>query len=41
MFLGDRVYVLTTRPCRLKKMVDVDIPRPRDYRLLTEPEFRP
>ena len=31
IFLGDRVYVLTTRPCRLKKVVEVKIPRPRNY----------
>jgi NitT/TauT family transport system ATP-binding protein len=40
IFLGDRVYVLTTRPCRLKKMVDVKIPRPRNYEVLTSEQFR-
>jgi NitT/TauT family transport system ATP-binding protein len=40
IFLGDRVVVMTTRPCRTKKIVDVDIPRPRNYRLLHSEEFR-
>ena len=40
IFLGDRVYVLTTRPCKLKKVVDVKIPRPRNYEVLTSEEFR-
>jgi NitT/TauT family transport system ATP-binding protein len=40
IFLGDRVYVLTTRPCRLKKVVDVRIPRPRNYEVLTSEQFR-
>jgi len=40
IFLGDRVVVMTTRPCRTKKIVAVDIPRPRDYHLLSSEEFR-
>ena len=40
IFLGDRVYVLTTRPCSLKKVVDVKIPRPRNYEVLTSEQFR-
>ena len=40
IFLGDRVVVLTTRPARTKKIVDVKIPRPRDYRLLGSEKFR-
>lgn len=40
IFLGDRVYVLTTRPCSLKKVVDVNIPRPRNYEVLTSEQFR-
>ena len=40
IFLGDRVYVLTTRPCRLKKVVNVDIPRPRNYEVLSSEQFR-
>ena len=40
IFLGDRVVVMTTRPCKTKKIVDVKIPRPRDYKTLTTEEFR-
>ena len=32
--------VMTTRPCRVKTIVDVKIPRPRDYHLLSSEEFR-
>jgi NitT/TauT family transport system ATP-binding protein len=40
IFLGDKVVVMTTRPATLKKTVDVNIPRPRDYQTLTTEEFR-
>jgi NitT/TauT family transport system ATP-binding protein len=40
IFLGDRVYVLTTRPCSLKKVVDVKIARPRNHEVLTSEQFR-
>lgn len=40
IFLGDRVVVMTTRPARTKKIVDIDIPRPRDYHILSSERFR-
>ena len=40
IFLGDRVAVMTTRPCKTKKIVSVDIPRPRDYHVLSSNSFR-
>ena len=40
IFLGDKVYVMTTRPCRVKKVIDVNLPRPRDYTTLTSEAFR-
>jgi NitT/TauT family transport system ATP-binding protein len=40
IFLGDRVVVMTTRPARTKQIVDVKIPRPRDYKVLSSEEFR-
>ncbi len=39
IFLADRVAVMTTRPGRIKKIVEVDIPRPRDHRVLTTERF--
>lgn len=40
IFLGDRVIVMTTRPAKTKKILDINIPRPRDYRLLSSEQFR-
>ena len=40
IFLGDRVIVMTTRPAKTKKIVEIKISRPRDYRLLSSEEFR-
>lgn len=40
VFLGSRVSVMTTRPGRIKESIEVEIPRPRDYRVLTSDEFR-
>jgi NitT/TauT family transport system ATP-binding protein len=30
VFLSDRIYMMSTRPARIFKEVEVDIPRPRD-----------
>jgi len=40
IFLGHRVVIMTTRPCRPKKILDIDIPHPRDYSVLTAKRFR-
>ena len=40
IFLGHRVVVMTSRPCRPKRIFDVDIPHPRDYGVLTSKRFR-
>jgi NitT/TauT family transport system ATP-binding protein len=40
IFLGDRVVVMTTRPARTKTIVNVDIPHPRDYNVLSSEAFR-
>lgn len=40
IFLGHRLVIMTSRPCRPKKILDVDIPHPRDYSVLTSPRFR-
>ena len=39
ILLSDRVYVLTARPGRITMDVEVDLPRPRNYKQVTEPEF--
>lgn len=40
IFLGHRVVVMTSRPCKPKLLLDIDIPHPRDYEVLTSPRFR-
>jgi len=40
IFLGHRLVVMTARPCRPKAVIEIDIPHPRDYGVLTSPRFR-
>jgi NitT/TauT family transport system ATP-binding protein len=40
IFLGHRVVIMTTRPCKPKKILDIDITHPRDYNVLTTKRFR-
>jgi NitT/TauT family transport system ATP-binding protein len=40
IFLGHHVVVMTTRPARTKRVVKVDIPRPRDFTVLSSDRFR-
>ncbi len=39
ILLGDRVYVMTARPGRIKEEIDIDIPRPRSVDVLTSDRF--
>ena len=39
VFLSDRVLVLSPRPGRVVREVTVDLPRPRDASVLTDPRF--
>ncbi|NOZ27410.1 MAG: ABC transporter ATP-binding protein [Chloroflexi bacterium] len=39
IFLADRVYVMTNRPGRIKREIDVPLPRPRSYAIEMSPEF--
>ena len=39
ILLGDHVYVMTARPGRIKEMVEIDLPRPRTFEMLTSDEF--
>ena len=40
IFLGDKVHVVTTRPCQLKQTVEVKISRPRSFETQSSEEFR-
>jgi len=40
IFVGSQVAIMTTRPCRVKKRIKVDIPYPRDYSVLSSDRFR-
>lgn len=40
IFLGHRLVIMTSRPCKPKKVLEVDIPHPRDYSVLTSRRFR-
>ncbi len=39
VFLSDRVAVLSSRPGRLKEIVDIDLPRPRTRAMLEDPKL--
>ena len=39
VLLADRVAVLAPRPTSVRRVVDVDLPRPRDLSVLTDPAF--
>lgn len=39
VFLSDRIVVMSKRPGRVATMIDVDLPRPRDYTMVGEPAF--
>jgi NitT/TauT family transport system ATP-binding protein len=40
VFLGTRVAVMTSRPCRPKTIVDIDLPLPRRHDVVTSRRFR-
>lgn len=39
IFLADRVFVMTPRPGQIARVVDVNLPRPRDPSIQVSPEF--
>jgi NitT/TauT family transport system ATP-binding protein len=40
MFLGSKVVIMTTRPCQVKHVIEVDLPRPRDVHARSSPRYR-
>ena len=40
IFLGHRMVIMTSRQCKPKKILEVDIPHPRDYSVLTSRRLR-
>jgi NitT/TauT family transport system ATP-binding protein len=39
VFLADRVVVMASRPGRIAKIIEIDLPRPRDPKLFNEEHF--
>lgn len=39
IFLADRIFILTNQPCSVKKIMEVDLPRPREFSIMTSPEY--
>lgn len=39
IFLADRLIILTNRPARVKKVMEIDLPRPRKYQVLTSSRY--
>jgi NitT/TauT family transport system ATP-binding protein len=39
VFLGDRIYVMTSRPGRIKDLIPVPLERPRHYEMVLSPAF--
>ena len=40
IFLADKLLVMTNKPTKIKKAFDVDLPRPRDWKMATSPRYR-
>jgi len=38
IFLADRLVILSNRPAMVRKVIPIDLPRPRDYKMLSSPE---
>jgi ABC-type nitrate/sulfonate/bicarbonate transport system ATPase subunit len=39
IFLGDVIYVMTNRPGRIRTTLQVDLPRPRTFEMVSSPDF--
>jgi NitT/TauT family transport system ATP-binding protein len=40
IFLASKVYIMTTRPATVKLVLDINLPRPRDFRLLASRDYQ-
>jgi NitT/TauT family transport system ATP-binding protein len=40
IFLADKLLVMTNKPTKIKKAFDVDLPRPRDWKMATSQRYR-
>jgi NitT/TauT family transport system ATP-binding protein len=40
VFLGDRLLMMTQKPTRVVRVINIDLPRPREFHMLTSPRFR-
>jgi NitT/TauT family transport system ATP-binding protein len=39
LFLGDVIYIMTNRPGRIRTTLNVDLPRPRNFEMVTSQRF--
>ncbi len=39
IFLADRLVILTNQPCTVKQVMEVDLPRPREFTMMASPEY--
>jgi NitT/TauT family transport system ATP-binding protein len=40
IYLADRLIILTNRPAKVKKIIEVMLPRPRTFQMLTTPQYQ-
>ncbi len=40
IFLSDKLLIMTNKPTKIKKAIDVDLPRPRDWKMATSARYR-
>ncbi|MBD5655757.1 MAG: ABC transporter ATP-binding protein [Candidatus Eremiobacteraeota bacterium] len=39
IFLGDRLLLMSQKPTRVKKIIEIDLPRPRSFKMLTSKRY--
>ena len=38
IFLADRLVILSNKPAEVRTVIDIDLPRPRDFKMMSTPE---